>query len=69
MRIAYAILSVKRMFLLIYISICNVMSLKRKQVAAKQTFVFWTHQLTNILRSRIFVSLYYNEYKKANLLA
>lgn len=39
MRIAYAILSVKRMFLLVCISICNVMSLKRKQVAAKQTFV------------------------------
>ena len=40
MRIAYALLSVKRMFLLVYISICNVMSLKRKQVAAKQAFVF-----------------------------
>ena len=39
MRIAYAILSVKRMFLLVYISICNVMS-PEKQVAAKQTFVF-----------------------------
>ena len=40
MRIPCVILSVKRMFLLVCISFCNVMSLKGKQVAAKQTFVF-----------------------------